>query len=169
MSRARWRARTVLDKSVPVELGDARRLMVFGRRAAVPARAVMEKTGERWLEVRAPGATARSTEVRWDAAGERLLVGVWCGKPPERLALPLTFPLPELAWFASFHLPGFAGQLARVSVERGVISMRVPHLGTTPLVLAGTRDKDRLATHDDDSGPPPVPATTPALLDMQAA
>jgi hypothetical protein len=56
----------------------------------------------------------------------RLLLGVWCGKPPVSLQLPLKFPVPELAWFASFHLPGSAGELARVSVERGMITIRVP-------------------------------------------
>jgi hypothetical protein len=142
---------------------------VFGRRAAVPARSVLDVGDERLLEVRAPGATARSTEIRWDETSERLLVGVWCGKPPHRIELPLKYPLPELAWFASFHLPGFAGDLARASVEHGVISVRVSKPGAAQLRAAAARDDDRRPTHDDEDGPPPVLVATPSLIDLQAA
>ncbi|HVY31797.1 MAG TPA: hypothetical protein VHB79_34915 [Polyangiaceae bacterium] len=163
MKRARWRARAVLDKSVPVELGEVGRLTYFGRYAAVPARSVIEAGDERRIEVKAPGATARSTEVRWDRTNERLLVGVWCGKPPQRLDLPLKFPLPELAWFASFHLPGYAGEAARVSVEHGLINIRVPPTRSTQPLTAVVDHRGALPTPGDYSGP------APSFLDVQAA
>jgi len=164
MNKARWRARAVLDKWVPVELGEARRLTVFGRRAAVPARSVIDTHAERRLEVWAPGANARSTEVRWDPTAERLLVGVWCGKPPQRIQPPLAFPVPELSWFATFHLPGFAGEQARVSVERGLIRVRVPRVAPQ---LPPTVVEHRLPTQGDDDGPPPLHALD--LFEVQAA
>lgn len=167
MNRARLRARAVLNKTVQAECGDIARLIAFGRHAALPARSVVDVGDERRLELRAPGATARSTEVRWDEARERLLVGVWCGKPPRRLELPLKYPVPELAWFASFHLPGFAGAHARASVENGIISIRVSKTRAL-LVKAVVRDDEERRTHDDESGPPPIPLA-PDLLDMQAA
>lgn len=169
MNSARWRARALLDRSVPVELGEPGRLMLFGRNAGIPARSVLESDAERRIEVSAPGATARSTEVRWDGANERLLVGVWCAKAPHRLELPLKFPLPELAWFASFHLPGYAGALARVSVERGCISIRVPRTGAARPVVTVVDEHDTLATPGDHSGPPPVPVLVPGMPDVQAA
>lgn len=133
MKTTTGRARALLDKTVPVEQGDPHRLTWFGRQAAIPARSIVEAGAEIRLEVRAPGATARSTEARWEPTSQRLLLGVWCGKPPRELELPLKFPVPELSWFASFHLPGCAGELARVSVAHGLITIRVPK--TAPVQL----------------------------------
>jgi hypothetical protein len=150
-------------------LGEPSRLTVFGRLAAVPARAVLEAPNGRRIEVRAPGATARTTEVRWDDTSERLLVGVWCGTPPLRLELPLKFPLPELAWFASFHLPGFAGDLARVSVERGLVSLVVPRMGSAHSTAIVASKSDEGPSHRDHGGPPAIPVAVPDVLDAQAA
>jgi hypothetical protein len=77
------------------------------------------------LQVRAPGATPSNTEVRWDEANKRLLVGVWCGGKP-RLSVPMRFPLPELAWFHSFYLPTCRAQHAQAQVARGTITIELP-------------------------------------------
>jgi hypothetical protein len=168
MKMAIWRARTVLDKTIPLEVGDAKRFTLFGRYAAIPARSIIDADGERRIEIRAPGATVRSTEACWDPTSERLYVGVWCGKPPRDLKLPMKFPLPELSWFATFHLHGFAGDQARVSVARGVITVRAPKVGVVTLSAVAT-DREKPPLDQDESGPPAVIVGTPGWLDAQAA
>jgi hypothetical protein len=176
MKMAIWRARTVLDKTIPLEVGESKRLRLFGRYAAIPARSIIDANGERLIEIRAPGATVRSTEACWDPASERLFVGVWCGRPPRDLKFPLRFPLPELSWFASFHLPGFAGEQTRVSVARGVITLRAPKVGAATMsAVVSDREKPPINQSDnqdddqDDGGPPAVMVGAPGWLDAQAA
>jgi len=119
-------------RQVPVKLEEARRLSAFARRAATPSAITCCNGPLARLDIRAPGATPANTEVRWDAGTERLSVGVWCGKPPKNWYGPFTIPLPELAWYRSFHLPRYDGANASVVVERGVIAISVPEIAERP-------------------------------------
>jgi hypothetical protein len=111
---------------VAVEQGQPERLLFFAEKAAIPCRALYDGESSKMLEIRAPGATLSNTEVRWDAARSRLLLGVWCGDRPV-LKVPMPLPIPELAWFSSFHLPDCVGERARFHVARGgVIRVELP-------------------------------------------
>lgn len=100
-----WRTRAMLEEAVPLELGSADRLTSLGGCAAIPARAMVEQNGGRRLEIVAPGATARSTEVRWDDSTELLVIGVWAGNAPGELPVHGPFPLPEMEWLRAFICP----------------------------------------------------------------
>jgi hypothetical protein len=126
-----------MDSTVEVEAGKPERLWRFSELAALPAVSVVELGDLMRLEVRAPGATPSNTEVRWDEASTRLLVGVWCrGKPPPNI--PMRFPRPELAWFRSFYLPNCRRQQAEARVTRGTITIELPQLAQTQSVETRT-------------------------------
>jgi hypothetical protein len=124
-------SRNERPKAVPLDLGFPAHFQRFGSRAAIPI-AYIHDTGKlRTIEIRAPGAQASNTEVRWDGEAQRLYVGVWCGRSP----IPgqaLKFPVPELIWSRSFYLPQHQGQLARARISRGVLTIQIPSEPSTP-------------------------------------
>jgi hypothetical protein len=115
----------VEDCAVTLQLGQPHLFRLFGKQAAIPTISVHQSAMLRTLEMDAPGADASNTEAYWDEAKQRLSVGVWCGPTPV-FKLPMSLPLPELAWLRSFHLPGHQGHLAKVQVSRGAIRIQVP-------------------------------------------
>lgn len=118
-------SRNEKSEVVPLGLGFSAHFQRLGSRAAIPT-AYIHDTGKlRTIELRAPGAQASNTEVRWDGDAQRLYVGVWCGRSPIA-GRPLKFPVPELIWARSFYLPQHQGQLARAQVSRGVITIQIP-------------------------------------------
>jgi hypothetical protein len=114
-----------MTSTLNVELGGSGRLLELSELAAIPAIGVVDAGDWIRLQVYAPGATATNTEVRWDEAHQRLLVGVWCGAKP-RPAGPKRFPPPDLVWFRSFDLPGCPGEHAKVRVTRGAVTIELP-------------------------------------------
>ena len=117
--------------TLQVEQGEPERLRRFSELAAAPAVGVVNAGNLVRLFVHAPGATVANTEVRWDQANKELLVGVWCGSRP-RVPVPVRLPLPELAWFRSFHLPECHGDGARAQVtRRGTVMIEMPGCAST--------------------------------------
>jgi HSP20 family molecular chaperone IbpA len=119
------------ETAVEVEVGEPERLRRFSELAGVPAVGIIDAGDVMRLQMRAPGASAKNTEVRWDEANKQLLVGVWCGAKP-RLDAPIRFPLPELAWFHSLHLPHCRGHDARARVAHGTVTIELPKCAPTP-------------------------------------
>jgi hypothetical protein len=113
------------DCTVELQLGQPHLFRLFGKHAAIPTVSVHESASFRTLEIGVPGADASNTEAYWDEAKQRLSVGVWCGRTP-LFKLPMSLPLPELAWLRSFHLPVHLGHLAKIQVGRGTIRIQVP-------------------------------------------
>lgn len=114
-----------VDDCTALQQGQPHLFRLFGKHAAIPTVSVHESATLRTLEMGAPGADASNTEAYWDEAKQRLSVGVWCGRPPI-FKLPMSLPLPELAWLRSFHLPGHQGHLAKIQVRGGTIRIQVP-------------------------------------------
>jgi hypothetical protein len=113
--------------AVALQVGEPRLMKLFGKTAAISAVSQHDTALVRTLEIRAPGAHPSNTEVRWDDTQKQLWVGVWCGKRPESLTLPLRFPIPELAWLRTFHLPRHAGQYAQAWIKSSSsITVQVP-------------------------------------------
>jgi hypothetical protein len=136
-----------LATAVEVEVGEPQRLRRFSELAGVPAVGIIDAGDVMRFQIGAPGARAKNTEVRWDEANKQLLVGVWCGAKP-RLEGPIRFPLPELAWFHSLHLPHCRGHDARARVAPGTVTIELPKCAPTPACW-----EPALATHAPVGGP----------------
>lgn len=121
--RVPWKRRD----EVVVTRGSSSALEAFAQRAARPRAAVEERNDMLVLSLDAPGARAKNTEVIWDEAARRLVVGVWLGSRPGRRR---GVAPPELAWYRSHWLPRAAGDAARVTVKNGTIEIRVPWRAT---------------------------------------
>lgn len=136
-------------------------MRLFGKRAAIPATSVHDTNLVRTLVIDAPGAEPVNTEVCWDEAAQTLWVGVWNGRPPPWLRLPLRFPVPELAWLKSFYMPGHAGDLAKASVAAGRIKVQVPTKLAPNVVPFKAREATRTA--EKGAAPQPVGPSSPLM------
>jgi HSP20 family molecular chaperone IbpA len=132
-------------------------MLPYASRAGLPLVKVEQQGEARVFEVYVPGVKVTDTEVIWDEQQQTLLVGVWRGRRPSRLA-GAPRRRPELIWFQRFYLPGADGHLARAEVSHGMIRVQVP--------VAAER-RASWEPPDASIGPSEVAARHPGLLDPE--
>jgi len=156
--------------AVALQVGAPRLMKLFGKTASIPTVSQSDTAIVRTLEIGAPGAKPSNTELHWDDAQKQLWVGVWCGKRPESLTLPLRFPIPELAWLRTFRLPEHAGQHAQAWVRGNQITVQVPTASARNVIpLRGCTAAEPKYSTSGLSAADRYPALTAALAWLGAA